>query len=345
MTALDVRAGAATSDPVRSHNARRRSILVMVGRRMLFIVPVIIVVSAGLFAAAAISPFDPLVGYLGTRYMTTSEADKALIAAQMGFDNPWYSTYWTWLHAVVTGDLGVSRSFNQPVSQVISERLPWTLLLVGISLVIAILASLALGVLAGIRKGGLLDRTVSGLCVVVQGLPPFVLSLGAIALFALTLGWLPVAGLTDGGADPTAGQVIRHLILPVAVLAISQMPWLLLAVRESVVGSTGEGFVAGAVARGIPASTITQRHIVPTSLAPFVNIIGVRLPELVVGAVLVEEVFSWPGIAGAIVSSARDLDMALLAFLTVGTTLTVMLGSLLADVVVALLDPRVSTDG
>lgn len=344
MTALDVRAGA-TSDPVRTHNARRRSILVMVGRRMLFIVPVIIVVSAGLFAAAAISPFDPLVGYLGTRYMTTSEADKALIAAQMGFDNPWYSTYWTWLHAVTTGDLGVSRSFNQPVSQVISERLPWTLLLVGTSLVIAILASLVLGVLAGIRKGGLLDRTVSGLCVVVQGLPPFVLSLGAIALFALTLGWLPVAGLTDGGADPTAGQVIRHLILPVAVLAISQMPWLLLAVRESVVGSTGEGFVAGAVARGIPASTITQRHVVPTSLAPFVNIIGVRLPELVVGAVLVEEVFSWPGIAGAIVSSARDLDMALLAFLTGGTTLTVMLGSLLADVVVALLDPRVSTDG
>lgn len=344
MTALDVRAGA-TSDPVRSHNARRRSILVMVGRRMLFIVPVIVVVSAGLFAAAAISPFDPLVGYLGTRYMATSEADKALIATQMGFDNPWYSTYWTWLQGVSTGDLGISRSFNQPVTQVISERLPWTLLLVGVSLVIAILASLALGVLAGIRKGGLLDRTVSGLCVIVQGLPPFVLSLGAIALFALTLGWLPVAGLTDGGADPTPGQVIRHLILPVAVLALSQMPWLLLAVRESVVGSTGEGFVAGAVARGIPASTITKRHIVPTSLAPFVNIIGVRLPELVVGAVLVEEVFSWPGIAGAIVSSARDLDMALLAFLTVGTTLTVMLGSLLADVVVALLDPRVSTDG
>ncbi|MGG7100512.1 ABC transporter permease [Rhodococcus sp. 24CO] len=345
MTALDVRAGAITSDPPRSHDARRRSILFMVGRRMLFIVPVIIVVSAGLFAAAAISPFDPLVGYLGTRYMTTSEADKALIAAQMGFDNPWYSTYWTWLRGVVTGDLGISRSFNQPVTQVISERLPWTLLLVGTSLVIAILASLVLGVLAGIRKGGFLDRTMSGLCVVVQGLPPFVLSLGAIALFALTLGWLPVAGLTDGGADPTPGQVIRHLILPVAVLAISQMPWLLLAVRESVVGSTGEGFVAGAVARGIPASTITKRHIVPTSLAPFVNIIGVRLPELVVGAVLVEEVFSWPGIAGAIVSSARDLDMALLAFLTVGTTLTVMLGSLLADVVVALLDPRVSTDG
>ncbi|WP_321575519.1 ABC transporter permease [Oerskovia douganii] len=180
---------------------------------------------------------------------------------------------------------------------------------------------------------------------VVQGLPPFVLSLAAIAVFALTLGWLPAAGLSDAGSDPTAGGVLRHLVLPVVVLAISQVPWLLLAVRESVVTSKGEDFVAGAVSRGVPTQVVTRRHIVPTSLAPFVNVVGVRLPELVVGAVLVEEVFSWPGVAGAIVTSARDLDMALLAFLTIGTTLVVMIGSLLADVVVALVDPRVSTDG
>lgn len=341
----EVRTAAPVSDSVRACTSRRRAILAMVGRRMLFIAPVVAVVSAGLFAAAAISPFDPLVGYLGTRYMATSEDDKALIASQMGFDSPWYSTYRLWLQGVLTGDPGISRSFNQPVTQVISERLPWTLLLAGTSLVVAVLVSLALGVVTGIRRGGFLDRVVSGLCVAVQGLPPFVMSLGAIALFALTLGWLPVAGLTDGGADPTPGQVIRHMILPVAVLAISQIPWLLLTVRESVAGSAGEEFVAGALARGIPAPTITTRHILPTSLAPFVNIIGVRLPELIVGAVLVEEVFSWPGIAGAVVSSARDLDMALLAFLTVGTTLTVMLGSLLADLVVAAADPRVSTDG
>ncbi|MDF2472142.1 MAG: transporter permease, partial [Rhodococcus erythropolis] len=99
MTAVDVRPDAG---PTRGHrdNSRRKAILTMVGRRVLFIVPVIAVVSAGLFAAAAISPFDPLVGYLGTRYMTTSDADKALIADQMGFDNPWYSTYWNWLQGV-----------------------------------------------------------------------------------------------------------------------------------------------------------------------------------------------------------------------------------------------------
>lgn len=324
---------------------RHRDVWAMVGRRLLFILPVTAAVSAGLFAAAKYSPFDPLVGYLGTRYMTTTEADKAIISEQLGFDRPWYSTYWGWLQDLFGGDLGLSRSFNQPVAQVVAERLPWTLLLAGTALALAVVVALLLGITAGVRSGGVVDRAVTALCVVVQGLPPFVLSLAAIAVFALTLGWLPAAGLTDAGADPTAGGVLRHLVLPVVVLAVAQVPWLLLAVRESVVTSKGEDFVAGAVSRGIPTRAVTRRHIVPTSLAPFVNIVGVRLPELVVGAVLVEEVFSWPGVAGAIVTSARDLDMALLAFLTIGTTVVVMLGSLLADVVVALMDPRVSTDG
>lgn len=317
----------------------------MAARRLLFVVPVCGAVSAGLFAAAAVSPFDPLVAYLGVRYTSTSDADKAVISDQLGFDQPWYQAYWQWLSGVLTGDLGMSRSFGQPVAQVLAERAPWTLLLAGLGLTLAATLALVLGVLAGIRHGGTIDRVVTGVCVTVQGLPPFVLSLGAIALFALGLGWLPAAGLTDGGADPTVGGVIEHLALPVSVLALSQLPWLLLAVRESVSTSRGEDFVAGAVARGIPNRTVTTRHIVPASLAPFVNVLGVRLPELVVGAVLVEEVFSWPGIAGAIVQSARDLDMALLAFLTVGTTVAVLVGSLVADVLVALLDPRVKTDG
>ena len=324
---------------------RHRDVWGMVRRRLLFIVPVTGLVSAGLFAAAKYSPFDPLVGYLGTRYMTTTEADKAIISEQLGLDQPWYATYWGWLQDLFGGDLGRSRSFSQPVAQVIAERLPWTLLLAGAGLALAVVVALLLGITAGVRSGGLVDRAVTAVCVVVQGLPPFVLSLAAIAVFALTLGWLPAAGLSDGGSDPTAGGVLLHMLLPVVVLAISQVPWLLLAVRESVVTSKGEDFVAGAVSRGIPTGIVTRRPIVPTSLAPFVNIVGVRLPELVVGAVLVEEVFSWPGVAGAIVTSARDLDMALLAFLTIGTTVVVMVGSLLADVVVALMDPRVSTDG
>ncbi|OZE24348.1 ABC transporter permease [Rhodococcus sp. 05-2254-6] len=329
----------------RRHATTSRGIGAMVRRRLMLLVPVCGVVSLVLFAAAAVSPFDPLVGYLGNRYTTTTEADKASMTVALGLDRPWFVAYWQWLQGVVTGDLGQSRSYGQPVSQVLAERIPWTMLLAGVALSAAIAIAFTVGIASGIRAGGRLDRFVAAACVTVQGVPPFVLSLAAIAVFALGLGWLPVAGLSDGGSDPTLGGVLRHLLLPASVLALSQVPWLLLSVRESIASARGEDFVAGAVARGIPTAQITRRHIVPAALAPFVNVVGVRLPELVVGAVLVEEIFGWPGVAGAVVQSARDLDMPLLAVLTLGTTVAVMLGSLLADVLVVRLDPRVPADG
>ncbi|WP_084476465.1 ABC transporter permease [Nocardia ignorata] len=317
----------------------------MTRRRVLTMIPVLVAVSAALFAAAAVSPFDPLVGYLGDRYVTTGAADRAVLAEQLGLDLPWYRLYAQWAADLCTGDLGVSRSFAQPVGELLAQRIPWTMLLVTVAMTLAVAVSLVAGVVAGMRRGGLLDRVVSAVCVALQGLPPFVVSLVLIGVFAVGLGWLPPAGLTDAGAEVDAAQVARHLVLPAAALAVSQLPWLLLAVRETVAANRGEDFVVGAVTRGIDTATITRRHILPSSLAPFVTILGARLPEVVVGAVLVEEIFSWPGVAGAFVRSAKDLDMALLATLTVATTGAVLLGSLLADIAVVLLDPRVRADG
>ncbi|MCA1005583.1 ABC transporter permease [Rhodococcus hoagii] len=314
-------------------------------RRAAFAVPLLIVVSAALFALASRSPFDPLAGYLGDRYMTTSDADRARLADELGLHDPWWATYGHWVSGLFSGDLGVSRSFGQPVAAVIGERLPWTLLLTCLGMGLAVVVSFVLGVWSGARPGGLLDRVVAPLASVVQATPPFVLSLGAVAIFALSLGWLPVAGLTDAGADPTFGQVAEHLVLPVTVLAVSQVPWLAMSVRQSVRDAIGSDAVRGARARGIPERTILLRHVVPVALGPFVTVIGLRLPEIIVGAAIVEEVFSWPGIAGAVVTSARELDFPLLAALTVGTTLIVLIGSLLADVTLTLLDPRVSADG
>ncbi|TDP42181.1 peptide/nickel transport system permease protein [Nocardia ignorata] len=324
---------------------RGRGIARMTRRRVLTMIPVLVAVSAALFAAAAVSPFDPLVGYLGDRYVTTGAADRAVLAEQLGLDLPWYRLYAQWAADLCTGDLGVSRSFAQPVGELLAQRIPWTMLLVTVAMTLAVAVSLVAGVVAGMRRGGLLDRVVSAVCVALQGLPPFVVSLVLIGVFAVGLGWLPPAGLTDAGAEVDAAQVARHLVLPAAALAVSQLPWLLLAVRETVAANRGEDFVVGAVTRGIDTATITRRHILPSSLAPFVTILGARLPEVVVGAVLVEEIFSWPGVAGAFVRSAKDLDMALLATLTVATTGAVLLGSLLADIAVVLLDPRVRADG
>ncbi|WP_369138188.1 ABC transporter permease [Modestobacter versicolor] len=324
---------------------RRVAAARMVGRRLLAAVPVVLAVSLGVFAAAAASPFDPLAGYLGDRYLTASQTTQDEIAAQLGTDRPWPVQYLGWLGDLATGDLGTSRAFGQPVADVLAERLPWTLLLVAVSLAVAVVLALVLGTWTATRRGGWVDRLVTPGCLLLQGLPPFVVALGAVAVFGVGLAWLPVAGLTDAGAALSAGQVARHLVLPALVLALSQLPWLLLTVRQSMLRSLAEDHVAGARARGLAERTVVLRHALPTALLPFVTLLGARLPELVVGAVLVEEVFSWPGLAQAVVTSATELDFALLAFLTLLSTVAVLLGSLLADVATVLLDPRVAADG
>lgn len=139
----------------------------------------------------------------------------------------------------------------------------------------------------------------------------------------------------------TLASLARHLALPALVLALSQLPWIVLALRASVTSALGSDAVRGAVARGLPWRTVVRGHVLPVSLAPLVTLLGARLPELIVGAVLVEEVFAWPGLAAALVAAAQQLDFALLALLTVVTTAAVLLGSLLADVAYLALDPRV----
>ena len=346
MTTAATRPVSATPEltTTRIRRRRGRGIARMIIRRALFAVPLTIATSLVLFALASRSPFDPLAGYLGDRYLTMSTADKQRVATELGLDTPWWQQWATWVGHAVTGDLGYSRTYAQPITAVLVERGPWTLLLSGAALAAAIVIALAAGIWAGLHPRGRLDRAVAASTTVVQAVPPFVLSLGAVAVFAVSLRWLPVAGLTDPGADPTVGQVARHLTLPAAVLTLSLLPWLVHSLRQSVRSAAESDAVLGARARGLPESIVVSRHLLPVALGPFTTVIGLRLPELLVGAAIVEEVFSWPGLAGSLVTAARELDFPLLAALTIGTTWLVLAGSLLADIAHALLDPRVADD-
>ncbi|WP_308259041.1 ABC transporter permease [Pseudonocardia sp. H11422] len=324
---------------------RGREVGLLVARRLVFAVPVLVVVAVGVFLLAAASPFDPIYQYYGVDVFTATAEDIAATRARLGLDDSVLTQLGRWLAGVASGDLGVSRSFRLPVGQVIAERLPWTLLLVSVALVVAVVLALVAGVLAAWRHGGLFDRVVTGIGHAMEGIPPFVLALVAIAVFSLGLGWLPVAGLTDAGAPATFDQVARHLVLPALVLGVSQTPWLILHVRGSLLGALGQDHVAGARARGLTESTVVLRHALPTALLPFVTLMGTRIPELVTGAVLVETVFSWPGIAEAVVTAALAVDFPMLAALSVLATAAVLVGSLAADVAVVLADPRVVADG
>uniref|UniRef100_A0AAU2VFG0 ABC transporter permease n=1 Tax=Streptomyces sp. NBC_00003 TaxID=2903608 RepID=A0AAU2VFG0_9ACTN len=318
----------------------------MTGRRILSAVPVLLAVTFGVFAVAAASPFDPVKAYAGTAGLTASQAELDQLRANLGVDQPVVQRWWDWLTSALTGDLGDSTVLRQPVADVIAERIGWSVLLATAAFAVAILLGTALGVLAARRRGGWLDRSVSSAAYTLEAAPAFWLGLLAIWFFALKLGALPAGGLTDTASDTvTPGQVISHLVLPAGVLGLSQLPWFFLYVRQGVGDALDEDPVRGARARGLAERTVLTGHALRSGMLPMLTLIGSRVPELITGALLVETVFSWPGIAAATVQAATSVDFPLLAALTVLATAAVLLGNLLSDLLYGLADPRAGFDG
>ncbi|MFQ6394057.1 ABC transporter permease [Nocardia sp. KC 131] len=317
----------------------------MIGRRLAMAVPLVVVVSLTVFALAAASPFDPLDAYLGAHGDGFTEAQRAQLRSQLGLDRHWLGVWWSWFGDLWHGELGESRTYHQPVVEVLAERLPWTLLLGLLGAVLAIVFAFALGAWAGLRRGRTADRIISATAVVLQSIPPFALALGAVVVFASTLRWFPASGLTDPGAGVEVASTIRHIALPAVLLGSTQLPWLVLGLRETVARGLDGDAVKGARARGLPSRVIAFRHVLPVSIAPFLTLCGARLPELVVGATVIETIFSWPGLGSATVEAARALDFPLLAILTVLITAVVLLGNLAADAAGVLIDPRIDADG
>ncbi|TDC27089.1 ABC transporter permease [Kribbella albertanoniae] len=305
----------------------------------------VLVVSLATFALAAASPFDPLEAYLGGSGDGFTEAERGALRETLGLNQHWFAAWWHWLTGLFTGDLGYSRTFHEPVAQVLADRLGWTALLGLSASVVAIVLSAALGATAGLKAGGLADRLISGFAVILYAVPPFIVALGSVLLFAVTLRWVPAAGVTDSGDAITAASTLRHLFLPALVLGISQVPPLALGLREAITRAADGDAVRGAQARGLPRRIVQSRHILPMAAAPFFALIGGRLPELLVGATVVETVFAWPGLGDAVVNSARALDFPLLAVVVVLTVVVVVVGNLAADVAAVAADPRIEADG
>ncbi|WP_344023595.1 ABC transporter permease [Streptomyces luteireticuli] len=316
----------------------------MAGRRLLAAVPVLAVVTFAVFAVAAASPFDP--AYAGSSGPVAGRGVLDQVRENLGADRPFAVRWWEWITGALTGDLGDSTSLRQPVGQVIGERIGWSVLLCAVAFALAVAVGTALGVLAARRRGGWFDRIVTSLAYALEAAPPFWLGLLAVWFFALKLDALPAGGLTDTGSDAvTAGQVLSHLVLPACVLAVTQLPWFVLYVRQGVGDALAEDPVRGARARGLSERTVLLGHALRSGLLPVLTLIGSRVPELITGALLVETVFSWPGIASATVEAATSVDFPLLAALTVLATAAVLVGNLLSDLLYGLADPRVGFDG
>ncbi|MBM6724431.1 ABC transporter permease [Pseudoflavonifractor phocaeensis] len=270
-----------------------------------------------------------------------NEADRAALEASLGLDQPLPLRYAGWLAGLFQGDLGQSYFYNRPVSRLIAQRVGPSLLLTGSGVALAVAAALPLGVLAAWKPRSVWDRLASFLSLLSFGVPGFVLCLGGIALFAVTLGWLPTHGMYAAGTFTSLGDLLRHLVLPAGVVCLSSLGELVKQTRSACLESLGQDYILTARAKGLTDGAVMVRHAFRSSLVPVLTTILSHIPHILGGSVVVEQIFGWPGMGSLLFSAISQRDYPLVMGVTVVVALGVLLTNLLLDLVYGLADPRV----
>lgn len=273
-------------------------------------------------------------------------AARTQIKALYGLDRPAGGQYFQWLRALVHGDLGRSFLFKEDVTKVIATALPPTILLAGTALVMDLILGVLLALISARRPGGWIDRLLTVLSLGVYGLPSFWLAGLAILLFSLTLGWLPASHMASVGADrwPLGVRLVdlfRHLLLPASILGIVGAASTARYLRASLLDVRRSHHILAARARGLSERRILWVHTLRPALGPLVTLIGLSLPVLVSGSVVVETIFSWPGMGRVVWQAAVARDIPVVMACTIIGAVAVILGSLVADLLYAWADPRV----
>lgn len=315
--------------------------LSLVIRRIALLPVILLAVAALTFALTEISPFDPVEAYVGAESQVSLER-KAEIAHAWGLDQPLHERFGRWVANIAQGDLGNSIvAGGQPVLDEIGARLGASVALVGGALALVLLGGLAFGVLAAALRGTWLDWVVRTLCYFNTAAPSFWVGLLALYVFSIELGWLPAGGTSDPRAVDGGGLDLAHVVLPMAVLAMTQYAWFTLYVRNTLLEVLREDHVRFAQAQGVGEVGVLLRYALPSALIPFVTLIGTHLSELVGGTILVEAIFGWPGLGQLTLQAALGEDIPLLVGITLCASVLVVLGNLLADVLYRVMDPRV----
>ena len=307
-------------------------------RRLLMTIPILVGISLISFAIMYVAPGQPAI--LDLDPSISVEARSRQIEA-LGLNQPAHVQYGRWLGSVVTGDLGTSFTRRVPVTDMILERLPNTLLLMLAAALLAIVIAIPIGVLSARKPYTPLDYTVTFGSFLGLATPNFWLGLMLIMLFSVHLGWTPVSGVATLGGDFSILDRLHHLILPAIVLATADLAGLVRYTRSSMLDVLQQDYIRTARAKGLSERAVVYRHGLRNGLIPIITIIGLMLPTFVGGAVIVESLFSWPGIGKMFIDSVFERDYPVIMGITMlGAVLTVF-GNLLADICYAALDPRI----
>jgi len=307
-------------------------------RRLLQLIPMLLFISLVSFLLVKLAPGDPIQAFITPRM---SPDDIERIRQSMGLDKPLPIQYLLWLKNVLQGDLGYSLIYHRPVLTMIAERIPATLGLMGASLILAILLALPLGLLAGAFKHRWLDNILNMFAYIGISVPIFWFGILLITVFSVQLNWLPSMGMRTIGVEDSWLDVVRHGILPCIALTFYNLSSYVRYIRSNTISQLSADYVLTQLAYGATRRSILFRHVLKNVLLPVITLFGLSFGELLVGAYVTESVFSWPGMGLLGIQSITSLDYPLIMAIILLSSMMLIVGNLLADLLYRVADPRI----
>ena len=308
--------------------------------RLVEIAAMLVLMSFVIYALIGLMPGDP-IDLMRSSDPRMSAADVARLKLVYGIDRPLFERYLAWIRDALAGELGYSRLFAAPVAAALGPRLVNSLLLMGLSFVVAFALALALGITAARRPNSRLDAAINLFCFAGVSVPTFWLALVLILIFAAGLGWLPASGVASAGTSEV-GDRLRHLVLPVATLSLATAGGYTRYVRAAMREALAQDHIRTARAKGAGEARVVFRHALRSALVPVITILALSFGGLVSGALITETMFAYPGMGKLIFDAVmgNDYNLALAALLL--ATATAMLANLAADLAYGWLDPRIT---
>ena len=308
-----------------------------IARRLLGMVPVLVGISFITFALVSFAPGDAIRIMLGSESANVANVER--LRSELGLDLPWYHQYVRYMSGVLQGDLGTSIISRQPVASQIAQRFPNTLILTVASMIVALSIAIPLGVLAAAKHNKPADYGAMTFAMIGVAMPNFWLGLVLLIVFGLELRWLPIRGI--GSLDDGLWAYARHLVLPAATLGTSLAALLTRLTRNTMLDVLGQDYVRTARAKGLRSGRVLYRHALRNALLPIVTTAGLQFGALLGGAIIVETIFSLPGLGLLSINAIRARDLPMMQGAVLVFAICFMVVTLLTDLVYAAINPRI----